>query len=100
MVARGFSVGEAVRMLRSAGHIAIGAAIGVSRDRAIVARGASTRQRFDEALAHFEPDQLPLIREGEAAYTEPVTDIAAELVRPLIESIARQRGEALPGAPG
>ena len=95
LVARGFSIDDAVSAWRSIGAVTLGAAITLCRDRAAVARNGSSDQMLRQAFAHFEPHQLPLMREGVKAYARPM-DIVEELLRPMIENIARKRGEPSP----
>ncbi|SNS86231.1 transcriptional regulator, TetR family [Sphingomonas laterariae] len=95
LVARGFSVEEAVSAWRCIGAATLGAAITVCRDRAAVARNGSSDRMLRQAFAHFEPGQLPLMRQGVDAYARQM-DLVEELLRPFIESIARRRGEPSP----
>ncbi|ARS29262.1 TetR family transcriptional regulator [Sphingomonas sp. KC8] len=95
LVARGFSIDEAVLAWRSIGAVTLGAAIALCRDRAAEVRNGSSRRMLRQAFTHFEPGQLPLMRKGAKAYARSV-DIVDELLRPIIESIARKRGELAP----
>lgn len=95
LVARGFGVDDAVGVWRSIGAVTLGAAIATCRDRAAEARNGSSDRMLRQAFAHFEPDQLPLMRKGRKAYAQPV-DLVNEMLRPVIEAIGRRRGEIMP----
>lgn len=99
LVARGFSIDEAVLAWRSIGAVTLGAAIALCRDRAAEARNGSSSRMLRQAFTHFEANQLPMMRRGAKAYARSV-DIVDELLRPLIESIARKRGELAPWEEG
>lgn len=94
LVARGFEIDDAVAVWRSVGAVTLGAAIALCRDRAAEARDGSSGRMLRQAFAHFEPDQLPLMRKGMQAYAQPV-DMVNELLRPVIDSIARKRSEVI-----
>ncbi|WOK37539.1 TetR/AcrR family transcriptional regulator [Sphingomonas sp. C3-2] len=95
LVARGFAIDEAVGVWRTIGAITLGAAIAICRDRAAEARSGSSARMLRQAFAHFEPDQLPLMRKGQKAYAKPV-DLVGEMLLPIVESIGRRRGEVMP----
>lgn len=94
MVLRGFSLAEAVRIVRHTGFIAVGAAVVVARERANAAKGEPTGVAVSRAIESSEAT-LPLMRAGAALYTAETSQLAAELLQPFIEQIARQRGETL-----
>ncbi|OHT21306.1 MULTISPECIES: TetR family transcriptional regulator [Edaphosphingomonas] len=94
LVARGFTVAEAVATWRSVGAVTLGGAITLCRDRAAAARDGSSSRMLQQAFTHFDDDALPLMREGVEAYATPM-DMVEELLRPVIEDIARKRGETL-----
>lgn len=92
MVLRGFTLAEAVRIVRHTGFIAFGAAVVIARERANAARGDKTGKAVERAIAR-SPAGLPLMRAAAALYTAETSQLAAELLQPFIEQIARQRGE-------
>lgn len=92
MVLRGFTLAEAVRIVRHTGFIAFGAAVVIARERANTARGDKTGKAVERAIAR-SPAGLPLMRAAAALYTAETSQLAAELLQPFIEQIARQRGE-------
>lgn len=92
MVLRGFTLAEAVRIVRHTGFIAFGAAVVIARERASAARGDKTGKAVERAIAR-SPAGLPLMRAAAALYTAETSQLAAELLQPFIEQIARQRGE-------
>ncbi len=92
MVLRGFTLAEAVRIVRHTGFIAFGAAVVIARERANAARGDQTAKAVERAIAR-SPAGLPLMRAAARLYTAETSQLAAELLQPFIEQIARQRGE-------
>jgi AcrR family transcriptional regulator len=98
MAKRGFEPTEAARIMRLAGAAAFGAAVRTYCNQARAERSGSLGLAVAEALAHFEADELPLVR---AAPFEPLgggLSLLGMMIEPLIEQIARQRGETLPPA--
>lgn len=93
LVRHGFSLPDAVRVVRHTGYIAFGAAAAAARDRAAAARGEPAGAAVDRALAGVEAGALPLMRAAAGLYTAGTDTLAAELLQPFIEQIARQRGE-------
>lgn len=96
MVARGFAAEEALEIQSHVGAIAIAGAVTVCRERASRARGRSATARVQAALAHYGPDELPLIRTQIDRYSTSVDGMLDTLLAPLIERVARRRGETLP----
>ena len=94
MVLRGFTLADAVRIVRHTGFIAFGAAVVIARERANAARGDKTGKAVERAIAR-SPAGLPLMRAAAALYTAETSQLAAELLQPFIEQIARQRGETI-----
>ena len=92
MVLRGFTLAEAVRIVRHTGFIAFGAAVVIARERANAARGHKTGKAVERAIARSQAS-LPLMRAAAALYTAETSQLAAELLQPFIDQIARQRGE-------
>ena len=96
MVARGFTAAEALEIQNHVGAIAIAGAITICRERASRARGHSATPRVQAALAHYGPEELPLIRGEVEHYSTSAEVMLEKLLAPLIERIARRRGEAIP----
>ncbi|MFZ4688086.1 MAG: TetR family transcriptional regulator [Polymorphobacter sp.] len=94
MVLRGFSLAEAVQIVRHTGFIAFGAAVAVARERANAAKGEKTGAAVARAIARSDAT-LPLMRAATELYTAETGQLAAELLQPFIEKIARQRGETI-----
>jgi AcrR family transcriptional regulator len=94
MVARGFTLTEAVRIIRHTGFIAFGAAAALTRAQVGAARGEPPGAAVVRALDRAEAP-LPLMRAAAELYTAESASLAAELLQPFIEQIARQRGEDL-----
>ncbi|WP_380878802.1 TetR/AcrR family transcriptional regulator [Sphingomonas sp. DBB INV C78] len=97
MTARGFGGAEALEIQSHLGALAIAGAVTTCRERASRARGRSSTARVQAALAHYGPEELPLIRQQASHYSIEAEAILDRLIAPLIERIARQRGEELPG---
>lgn len=96
MVARGFTAAEALEIQSHVGAIAIAGAVAICRERASRVRGRSATARVQTALTHYQPEELPLIRSQVAHYSNSAEAMLEKLLAPLIERIARQRGEAIP----
>ena len=96
MAARGFEPEEAARILPLIGATAFGAAVRTHCNQARAERSGSLGRAFDEALAHYRADELPLVRATpfEAAGDGP--PLLSLMIEPPIEQLARQRGETLP----
>lgn len=92
LVLRGFSLAEAVRVVRHTGFIACGAAVVVARERANAARGEKAGAAVARAIAKSDAT-LPLMRAAAELYTAETGQLAAELLQPFIDQIARERGE-------
>ena len=92
LVARGFELAEAVRVVRHTGFIAFGAAVMLAREQAAKARGEATRAAIDSAMARAGRP-LPLMRAAADLYAAGSETLAAELLEPFIIMIARERGE-------
>ena len=88
MVARGFA------LVRHTGFIAFGAAVAVARERANAAKGQKTSAAVARAIARSQAS-LPLMRATAELYAAETSQLAAELLQPFIEQIARQRGESI-----
>jgi AcrR family transcriptional regulator len=95
MVPRGFTPQEAVRIVRQVLIAATGVAVATCRERATVQRSGSVEQALHEALAHYPPDQLPLVRQTSINYLS-ADDQLASVIEPIIRFIAYERGEHLP----
>ena len=94
MVARDFALADAVRIVRHTGFIAFGAALAVARERANAAKGQKTSAAVARAIARSQAS-LPLMRATAELYAAETSQLAAELLQPFIEQIARQRGESI-----
>lgn len=94
LVLRGFSLADAVRIVRHTGFIAFGAAVAVARERANAAKGEKTGAAIGRAIARSE-STLPLMRAAAELYTAETSQLAAELLQPFIDQIARERGETI-----
>ena len=94
LVLRGFSLAEAVRIVRHTGFIAFGAAVAVARERALAASGEKAGAKVARAIDRSDA-VLPLMRAAAELYMAENAGLAAELLQPFIEQIARQRGEEL-----
>ena len=92
LVLRGFSLAEAVRIVRHTGFIAFGAAVAVARERANAAKGEKAGAAVARAIARSDA-KLPLMRAATELYTAETSQLAAELLQPFIDQIAHQRGE-------
>lgn len=92
LVSRGFSLVEAVRIVRHTGFIAFGAAVAIARERANAATGEKTGAAVARAIDRSVAP-LPLMRVAAELYTAETDRLAIELLQPFIEQIARQRGE-------
>ncbi|ARS29530.1 regulatory protein TetR [Sphingomonas sp. KC8] len=97
MVARGFTPEEALNIQMHIGALAIAGAVAICRERASRARGRSSTARVQAALTHYAPEELPLIRRHAEHYSTEAETMLARVIAPLIERIARERGEELPG---
>ncbi|MGH6782809.1 MAG: TetR/AcrR family transcriptional regulator [Sphingomonadaceae bacterium] len=97
MVSRGFDAKDALDIQSHVGALAIAGAVAICRERASRARGRSSAARIQAALAHYGPDELPMIREQVEHYLADAEMILDRLIAPVVERIARQRGEELPG---
>ena len=95
LVARGFALADAVRVVRHTGFIAFGAALMLAREGAAAARGEATRVAIDSAIARASRP-LPLMRAAAELYAADSSALAAELLAPFIIMTARKRGETLP----
>ena len=96
MVSRGFAPEDAMHIMHQATAASFGAAVAVCRDRTRARNSGSLRKAFHEALNHYPIEDLPLVRRAEFAYATEAANLALELVDPLIEAIAKGRGETLP----
>ncbi|PTD21220.1 TetR/AcrR family transcriptional regulator [Sphingomonas fennica] len=96
MVTRGFTSEKALEIQSHIGALAIAGAVAICRERASRARGRSSTARVQAALTHYAPEELPLIRAQAQHYSTDTETIIDRLIVPLIEKIARERGEALP----
>jgi len=96
MVKRGFTAEEALEIQGHVGSLAIAGAVAICRERASRARGRSATARVQAALAHYGPEELPLIRSQVDRYSLSADAMLERLLAPLIEQIARRRGEVLP----
>jgi AcrR family transcriptional regulator len=94
MVARGFTLAQAVRIIRHTGFIAFGAAAALTRARAGAAKGEPEEAAVVRAIDRSDAP-LPLMRAAAELYTAENASLAAELLQPFIEQIARERGENL-----
>jgi AcrR family transcriptional regulator len=94
LVARDFTLADAVRIVRHTGFIAFGAAIAVARERANAAKGEKTGAAVGRAIARSEAT-LPLMRAATELYTAETGQLAVELLQPFIDQIARERGETI-----
>jgi hypothetical protein len=92
MVARGFDLGEAVEIHAQVSVIAIGTAVGISRDRLAMTEAGSVTAALARVLDGLDPAELPLVREAVPAYEDRAA-CADGLTEALLERIARQRGE-------
>ena len=92
LVARGFELDEAVAIHAQVSVIAIGTAMGTSRERLAVTEAGSVGAALGRVLNALADDDLPLMRKAAPAYEARVASIDG-LVEALIERIARQRGE-------
>jgi AcrR family transcriptional regulator len=95
MTPRGFTPQQATRIMRQILTATMGAAMATCRERATIARSGSVDQAMHAALAHFTPDDLPLVRQTDLDYRD-AADQLSDLIEPLIEKIAAERGEKLP----
>jgi AcrR family transcriptional regulator len=94
MVARGFSIEEAVEIMTQVSVIAIGTAMGIGRDRLAVAQKGSMAAAIEDVLATMGPeDDLPLVRRAAPRYGARTVGVERELVDALIARIALRRGE-------
>lgn len=96
MAKHGFSAEDALEIQTHVGALAIAGAVTICRERASRVRGRSPTARVQAALAHYGPDELPLIRGQIGHYSVSADALLKKLLDPLIERIARHRGEALP----
>jgi AcrR family transcriptional regulator len=96
MTGRGFSTEEAVDILQRVATAACGGAVVACRDQVRAARTGTLEQAVQTALTHFPPEQQPQLRQVAAYFGAPRDRLALSLVEPLIEQIARRRGESLP----
>ena len=83
------------RVVRHTGFVAFGAAVAVARERALAASGEKAGAKVAQAIDRSDA-ALPLMRAAAELYTAENAGLAAELLQPFIEQIARQRGEILP----
>lgn len=96
MVKRGFAQADALHILRLVGAAAFGTAVRTHCTEARTARGGSLAHAFDEAMSHYAPDELPIIRVAGPGFFDGGRPLLQAMLDPLIERIARQRGEELP----
>lgn len=96
LVARGFELEAAVEVHTQISMIAIGAAVGVSRDRMAQAAAGSVTAALERVLATLDAADLPLIRKAIPAFAERAQHADA-LTEALIARIARERGEHIDG---
>lgn len=100
MSRRGFAPEDAVQIMQQVAGAACGAAAVTCRDQVTVEQAGSLAQGLHEALALYPPEELPLVRQVEAQYGAPRDLLVLALIEPLIEQIARRRGESLPEVEG
>ena len=92
LVARGFGLAEAVEIHAQVAVIAIGTAVGNSRERLAAHEAGSVTTALARRARRADATELPLVRQAAPAYASRAS--ASEgLVEALIERIARQRGE-------
>jgi AcrR family transcriptional regulator len=94
LVARGFSLTEAVAIHAQVSAVAIGTAVGSSRERLAEREAGSVGAALDRVLDGLDPGDLPLMRKAAPDYEGRVASIDG-LVEALIERIARRRDESL-----
>jgi AcrR family transcriptional regulator len=102
MSARGFSIDESVEIMTQASVIAIGAAMGICRDRLAAEATGSMAGALSDVLATVPSDDLPLVRRAVPAYETRGAGVDGELVEGLIARIAlrRRRPVDREGPPG
>lgn len=94
---RGFSDREAMRLYRVTNYIALGAAIGAANTVRLQMRGIPLDRTIPKQLIDGGPGTFPNLRRCVDDYVKDEHFLTAEEgVAFLIESIAAQRGEALP----
>jgi len=96
---RGFAPQEALRLLRSVGLLAIGAAAAKVHARALGAAGETYAESARRAIAARPPNELPVLRRHIELFSreEMLTGWEAALLQ-LLRGVAAERGEILPGA--
>jgi AcrR family transcriptional regulator len=92
LVSRGFGLEEAVAIHAQVSAIAVGTAVGNSRERLAVREAGSVMASVDRVLDELGEDDLPLVRKAAPDYENRIGAIDG-LTEALIERIARQRGE-------
>jgi AcrR family transcriptional regulator len=94
LVARGFELDEAVAIHTQVSVIALGTAIGDSRERLAAREAGSVAAAPARVLDGLDVGDLRFTRKAAPGYESRVVSID-ELTEALIERIARQRGEHL-----
>jgi AcrR family transcriptional regulator len=92
LVARGFELDEAVAIHAQVSVIALGTAIGRSRERLAAREAGSVVAALARVLDGLDAGDLALTRKAAPAYESRIFSID-ELTEALIERIARRRGE-------
>jgi AcrR family transcriptional regulator len=96
MTRRGFAVEEASRILRLTGAAAFGVAVRTHCNRARISRSGSLQRALEEAMSPFVQDKLPEIPTIPSQIFDDGLSLLHDTLAPLIEQIARSRGETLP----
>jgi hypothetical protein len=96
MLRRGFAIDEASRILRLMGVAAFGVAVRTHCNRARISRSGSLQRAVDEAISHYAPDKLPAVPIIPSQIFDDSHSLLHDAIAPLIEEIARKRGETLP----
>ena len=93
---QGFTIEDAMKLLRAATMVGIYCAIEMIREAAFVAKGENLDQVLEQQLSAIGKSDLPLVHDASAYLVIPAKNLLDEVFNPILRDWAQQRGEVLP----